>query len=46
MEEEIVARYYLNTGRTEAMFKSDNNLKKAIEILNDEKKMTEILTKK
>ena len=46
LEEEIVARYYLNTGRTEAMFKSDNNLKKAIEILNDEKKMTEILTKK
>jgi carboxyl-terminal processing protease len=46
LEEEIVARYYLNTGRTEAMFKSDNNLKKAIEILNDEKKVTEILTKK
>ncbi len=46
LEEEIVARYYLNTGRTEAMFKSDNNLKAAIEILKDEKRMNEILSKK
>ena len=46
LEEEIVSRYYLNTGRTEAMFKSDNNLLKAIEILKDEKKMNEILSKK
>lgn len=38
LEEEIVSRYYLNTGRTEAMFKSDNNLLKAIEILKDEKR--------
>ncbi len=46
LEEEIVSRYYLNTGRTEASFKSDQELKKAIEILNDEKKINEILSKK
>ncbi|HLP50893.1 MAG TPA: S41 family peptidase [Chitinophagales bacterium] len=46
LEEEIVSRYYLNTGRTEASFKSDKELKKAIEILKDGKKVTEILAKK
>lgn len=46
LEEEIVDRYYLNTGRVEASFKSDNELKKAIEVLKDEKKMKDILAKK
>ena len=46
LEEEIAARYYLNTGRTQASFKSDNELKKAVEVLGDEKKMNEILAKK
>ncbi len=46
LEEEIVDRYYLNTGRVEASFKSDNELKKAIEVIKDEKKMKEILAKK
>ena len=46
LEEEIVSRYYLNTGRAEASFKSDKEIKKAIEMLNDEKRVKEILTKK
>lgn len=46
LEEEIVSRYYLNTGRTEASFKSDKEIKKAIELLNDENKVKEILAKK
>lgn len=46
LEEEIVSRYYLNTGRTEASFKSDTEIKKAIEVLKDEKKWKEILNKK
>lgn len=46
LEEEIVSRYYFNTGRTEASLKSDNELKKAIEALKDEKKMNELLAKK
>lgn len=46
LEEEIASRYYYNTGRTEASLKSDNELKKAIEALKDEKKITEILAKK
>jgi carboxyl-terminal processing protease len=43
LEEEIVSRYYLNTGRTEASFKSDTELKKAVEVLNDEKRWKDIL---
>ncbi len=46
LEGEIVARYYLNTGRIVASFKSDTELKKAIDILGDEKKMNELLVKK
>ena len=46
LEEEIVSRYYLNIGRTEASFKSDTEIKKAVELLNDEKKVKEILSKK
>ncbi len=43
LEEEIVSRYYLNSGRTEASFKSDTELKKAVEVLNDEQHWKEIL---
>ena len=46
LEEEIVSRYYLNSGRVEASFKSDTELKKAIELIGDEKKMKDILAKK
>lgn len=46
LEEEIVARYYLNTGRIQAALTNDTELKKAIELLNDGKKVTEILSKK
>ncbi len=46
LEEEIVARYYLNTGRTEASFNSDEELRKAVELIKDEKRVKEILAKK
>ncbi|MDB5281369.1 MAG: peptidase [Bacteroidota bacterium] len=46
LEEEISARYYLNSGRIQASFKSDMELKKAVEVLNDSKKINEILAKK
>lgn len=46
LEEEIVSRYYLNTGRTESSFKSDNELKKAVELIKNEKRVKEILAKK
>ncbi len=46
LEEEIVSRYYLTSGRIQASQKWDKELAKAIEILNDEKKMKEILAKK
>lgn len=46
LEEEICARYYLNTGRIESSFRSDTELKKAIETLGDDKKIDEILAKK
>jgi carboxyl-terminal processing protease len=46
LEEEIVSRYYLNTGRIQASFKSDVELKKALELLNEEGKVKQILAKK
>lgn len=46
LEEEIVSRYYFNTGRAEASLKSDNELKAAIDALKDEKKINELLAKK
>jgi hypothetical protein len=46
LEEEIAARYYLNSGRIQASFKNDNELKKAMEVLDNDKQMTEILAKK
>lgn len=46
LEEEIVARYYLGTGRIESSLKDDKELKKAIEVLNDEQRVKTILAKK
>jgi len=46
LEEEIVARYYLNSGRIQASFKNDPEVKKAVEVLSDVPKMNEILAKK
>jgi carboxyl-terminal processing protease len=46
LEEEIAARYYLGTGRTENSFKNDQEIKKALEVISDDSKMKEILAKK
>jgi carboxyl-terminal processing protease len=46
LEEEIASRYYLNSGRIQASFKNDNELKKAMEVLDNDKQMNEILAKK
>ena len=46
LEEEIAARFYLNPGRIQASFKNDNEIKKAIEVLDDTKGMNQILAKK
>ena len=46
LEEEIAARYYLNGGRIQASFKNDLEIKKAIDVLSDTRKMNEILAKK
>ncbi|MCW3128462.1 MAG: peptidase [Bacteroidetes bacterium] len=45
LEEEIASRYTLNAGRTEAQFKSDPEVAKAIELLNDESKVNALLKK-
>ena len=42
---EIITKYYYQKGRVEASLKSDKELKKAIEILNDEKEYKKILGK-
>jgi carboxyl-terminal processing protease len=46
LEEEIASRYYLNTGRIQASFKNDIELKKAVEVLDNDGQMKEILAKK
>ncbi|MBL0310593.1 MAG: S41 family peptidase [Bacteroidetes bacterium] len=46
LEEEIVSRYYLYSGRLQSVFRKDPEVRKAIEILNDNSKMNEILAKK
>ena len=46
LEEEIAARYYLNPGRIQSSFKNDIEIKKALEVLDDDKKIKEILAKK
>ena len=45
LEEEIASRYTLNAGRIEASFKNDEEIAKAIEVLNDEAKLKSILKK-
>ncbi len=46
LEEEIVSRYYLSTGRMELALKRDKEVGKAIETLNDPQKIDELLAKK
>jgi carboxyl-terminal processing protease len=45
LEEEIASRYTLNAGRIEASFKNDEEIAKAIEVLNDDAKLKSILKK-
>jgi carboxyl-terminal processing protease len=45
LEEEIASRYTLNAGRIEASFKNDEEINKALEVLNDEAKIKSILKK-
>jgi carboxyl-terminal processing protease len=45
LEEEIASRYTLNAGRTEASFKNDEEITKAVEVLNDQAKLNSILKK-
>jgi carboxyl-terminal processing protease len=45
LEEEIASRYTLNAGRIEASFKNDEEIAKALEVLNDETKLKSILKK-
>lgn len=46
LEEEIVSRYYLGSGRMELALKRDKEVGKAIETLNDTQKIDELLAKK
>lgn len=45
LEEEIASRYTLGAGRIEASFKNDEEIAKAVEVLNDEAKLKSILKK-
>jgi carboxyl-terminal processing protease len=45
LEEEIASRYTLNAGRIEASFKNDEEIAKAIEVLNDPAKLKSLLNK-
>ena len=45
LEEEIASRYTLNAGRIEASFKNDEEIAKAVEVINDEAKLKSILKK-
>jgi len=45
LEEEIASRYTLNAGRIEASFKNDEEIAKAVEVLNDPVKLNSILKK-
>lgn len=43
LRQEIIIRYYYRSGRIEAMFASDQEIIKAVEVLSDSKKYKEIL---
>jgi len=45
LENEIVSRYYFQKGAVEASFDNDEDIKKALELFNDDKKYGEMLTK-
>lgn len=44
LEEEIISRYYFQTGRIEFNIKNDSDIKKALEVLKDESVIKNILT--
>lgn len=44
LAEEIIARYYYQSGQIQYRLKHDQNVKKALEIITDNKKMDSILT--
>lgn len=46
LEEEISSRYYLGTGRSETALRSDTEVRKAVELLKEPAKVSEILAKK
>ena len=46
LEEEIASRYYYQRGRLESSLRDDNELKKAIEVLNDQELYKSILSGK
>jgi carboxyl-terminal processing protease len=46
LEEEIVSRYYFENGVIESTFKYDDEIKKALEVLNSKDKYNSILSKK
>lgn len=46
LEDEIIGRYYLSTGRIEKSLEADDEIRKAVQLLGDEKKLKEMLAKK
>lgn len=46
LKREILCRYYYQKGRVEGALKNDKEVRKAVEILNDQKTYNELLTKK
>ncbi len=44
LEEEIISRYYFQTGRIEFNIRSDKEIKKAVDVLSDEATLKNILT--
>jgi len=44
LEEEIASRYYFQKGRLESSFRSDEDLKHAINVLNDTARYQKLLT--
>jgi len=43
IKEELVSRYYFDSGRVEAMLQNDKEVREAIKLLNDEKRYSQIL---
>ena len=43
IKEELVSRYYFDSGRVEAMLQNDKEVREAIKLLNDDKRYSQIL---